>query len=137
MTPQLLCVDPSQVDKLWGFIEPFIAKAFASGIGDDTAITVASDVLSGRSVCWLVLDDNRILSVTTTKIIDTPTKRLCVITSCSGENVAEWRHFIGEIERYAASNDCHAVRMMGRLGWKKVFPDYREPWVCLEKQLRD
>lgn len=84
-----------------------------------------------------MLGDKRILSVTTTKIVDTPTKRLCVITSCAGSDVREWHHFIADIERYAAQQGCHAVRIMGRPGWKRVFPDYHEPWICLEKQLKD
>lgn len=136
MTVHLISVAPSQVSELLGFASPFIERAFASGMGDDTSEIVMDDLMRGASRLWIALGDQRILSVATTKIIDTAKKRLCVITCCSGNEVDKWVHFIRDIELYAAQNGCYAVRIMGRPGWKKMFPGYHEPWICLEKQLR-
>jgi hypothetical protein len=132
----LLSVPPCFIAETWPHIAHFIKAAFASGHGDDTAEAIKIDVFAGSAVLWVVWDGTAFIAAATTKVMATPGKRICVIACCGGKQLHRWCHFITDLENYARAQGCDALRIMGRPGWKAVFPDYREPWVCLQKELR-
>lgn len=134
----LVCVDPIRADEIWPHVSKLMERAFWSGIGDDTVQTVKDDVDAGRSLLWIIWDNvaKLILAAVTTKIVSVPTKKLCVVTSCSGSDMKRWIGLISEIEAYAKKERCDAVRIMGRIGWKSVLNGYHEPWICLQKSVR-
>lgn len=134
--PQVIVVDPRHVHEVWPLVEPLIIKAFESCQGDDSPEIVRQDLNRGKALLWVILGDKDILAAVTTKIVTTTTKKLCVVTACAGREMNRWIHFLGQVELYAASQDCDCVRVMGRKGWKRALPDYSESWVCLEKQLK-
>jgi hypothetical protein len=136
MTESLLCVAPHLVEKIWPHVVHFIEQALWTGIGDDDIATIKDDLDAGHSLLWVVWDGSELIAAATTKLIKVPTKKLCLITSCAGKRLERWRQFIADLEKYAASEGCDALRITGRPGWKAIFPDYREPWVCIEKNLR-
>lgn len=135
-TDKLVCVDPKRIDEIWPHVSGFLASAFERGIGDDDLESLKQDLDARQSLLWVVWDGKGLLAAATTKLLKMPTKKLCVISACGGRELRRWRRFIAELESYAKAEGCDAFRMMGRPGWKAVFPDYREPWVCLEKGLK-
>ena len=54
---------------------------------------------------------------------------------CAGRQLLRSRHLIGTIEQFARAEGCARVRMQGRRGWRRVFKDYSEPFITLEKNL--
>lgn len=137
MTIELACVEPRHVHEIWPLVEPFIVRAFAACQGDDSPEIVRQDLNRGKSLLWVILGDKDIIGVVTTKIVVTTAKKLCVVTSCAGKQIHRWIHFLKRVELYAASEGCDCVRVMGRRGWKRALPQYHEPWICLEKKLKD
>ena len=133
--PVLVCVAPNQIAAFWRHASPLIAAAYETGIGDDTMDTIRRDLETGDALLWIVWDGTMLAAVTT-KLLQTAARRICLITSCAGREMARWIHLISGIENYARREDCDAVRVMGRPGWKAMLPDYREPWVFLQKDLR-
>lgn len=131
----LICVPTDQVAAFWPSVVDLIATAYETGLGDDDVDSLAADVMSGGTRLWLVWSDG-LLAALTTKIVEVPTKRLCVISSLAGAGMSRWLPLISEIEAYARHESCDAVRVSGREGWKRVLTDYRQPWVCLEKDVR-
>lgn len=132
----LVCVAPQRIGEIWPHIEHLLATAFHSGRGDDTLESLKADLDRGDSLLWIVWDGKALIAAATTKIIDVPTKRLCVISACGGRGLPRWKRFIKELENYAKTEHCDALRVMGRFGWKAILPNYTQPWVCLEKGLK-
>lgn len=136
-TPDVLvCVPPGNVGAIWPHVSAFLQSAFETGIGDDDLPSLKRDLDAGQSLLWIVWDGRGLLAAAATKIIDVPTKRLCVISACGGRELWRWKKFIAELETYAKKEKCDALRIMGRAGWKAILADYKEPWVCLEKGLK-
>lgn len=129
----LICVDPAQIDRIWLHVEPFIARAYQHSMGDDDGSSINADLKSRNALLWIVWDGIGILAAAVTKLVTVPGKKLGVITCVAGRDLHRWQHFIRDLERYFKAEGCTHVRMHGREGWKRIFPDYHEPWATLEK----
>lgn len=136
MKEVLVAVDPAKLDQIWPHAAHFLQAAYMTGLGDDTVESLKVDLDAGHSLLWVVWDGSGILAAVTTKLVTAPAKKLCVITACGGRELHRWKQLITELEQYAKHEQCDALRIMGRPGWKVIFADYREPWVCLEKDLK-
>lgn len=131
---ELVCVDPKQVKTAWVEVSHWIKLAMERGdLGLFTDIE--QDVLSGRSLLWLVWDKPKILAVVVTQLRQTECTKSCVIAACGGEQSGLWLGLITEIENYARAEGCDAVRIMGRRGWARALPDYRTARIVLERRL--
>ena len=126
------CVDPAKVSEFWPHVCHFIEAA--SEYGDDTFETIEADVLNGKSLLWLACEDDRILGAAVSHIWKSPRCKICSIAA-GGTQLNEWKRCLSDIEAYAKSEQCELVRLSGRKGWKRVFTDYSEPWIVLEKRI--
>lgn len=136
-TVDLVCVDPERIEEIWPHVETLIARSVMTGLGDDTLEDIQSDLLCGDALLWIVWEKppGRLLAAATTKLFTTSRGKICVITSCAGRDLDKWKQFIRQIEQYAIDEGCGLFRMYGRPGWKRVFEDYSEPYVTIEKAL--
>lgn len=131
-----LCVDPARIDDVWPYVSRFIASAFWRDRGDDDAEIVLADLKAQRALLWIAWDGDAIIAAATTKLIEVARGRACLVTSCGGDALRRWKSCLAEIESYARDEGCRVVRFEGRKGWQAFFPDYVQPWIVLEKQLR-
>jgi hypothetical protein len=122
------------VESFWPRIEGYIVAALERGSGDDTLEDIRQQTRDGSTLVWIWWDPD-ISVVFTTRIIGTRRGRVCLITTLAGHHLKDWKHMITKIEQYGRDEDCVAIRFSGRKGWKRIFPDYREPWITLEKAL--
>lgn len=130
---ELVLIDDNAVAHLWPRVRGFIERAYETG-GDDSFEQTEAKVLSGRALLWVVFNGG-ILGAVVTQILHESRNRVCLILACGGNELALWQSQISVIEDYARSQDCTCVRMSGRKGWKRIFRDYEEPWITLEKRL--
>ncbi len=100
-----------------------------------TFVDVEQDVLSGGALLWLVWEDPIVLGATVTQIITQDNRKICMVVACGGEDGRSWVHLISKIEDYARNEGCELSRIVGRKGWMKLLPDYKESRVILEKAL--
>lgn len=131
----LVCVNPGQIDQIWPHVRAFIDTAFQRGRGDENPDVIEAEVRAGRSLLWVVWDGAGLLAAATTRIIEAPMRKYCLITSCGGRELPRWLAFIADLENYARGEGCAALRIEGREGWAKMFPDYRQPYIVLERSL--
>lgn len=93
-------------------------------------------LLNERSfLLWLVWDGTEIAGAVVTEVAVTINGKVCVIVAMAGKDRARWLHLTRQLEDYARTQDCRAMRLYGRRGWKRVMRDYRETRVILEKDL--
>lgn len=131
----LVCVDPKQASAVWPHARLLLATAFHGRPADDTIAAIEADVRAGRSLLWIVWGGGAIIAAATTKIIQTPTRKVLRVECCAGREMPRWIGFIRELEDYGKREGCAVCRVEGRQGWKAMLTDYRQPWIVLEKVL--
>ncbi len=130
-------VDRSNIDFIWSSVEGFIRSAFTKHSGDETEEDAKNLLAAGRAQLWIAHDGRGIRAAAITRLAVVPNgRRICFVMACGGEGVKEWASHLGDIEKFAKTNRCDAVRLSGRRGWRTVFPGYKEPFVILEKALQ-
>lgn len=129
-------VDAAQVAQIWPQARPLIARAYhGRGRHDDDLAAIEADVLAGASVLWIVCGEAGLIAAGTTKIMQTPLRKVLRIECWAGRDMPRWLGGIRAIEDYGRAHGCAVCRIEGRKGWKAMLPDYREPYVVLEKDL--
>ena len=128
------CVNPAKIDEIWPRVSYYIQDSLKHGSGEDTLETLLPKLKSGLALLWIAFDGD-IHGAATTELVTIAGRKLCVISACGGKDIALWGHHIRDLEAFAKDEKCSAVRIVGRSGWKRLFGGYKEPWICLEKEL--
>lgn len=93
-----------------------------------------TDVLSGRALLWVV-SGKSIHCAAVTQIQNTQASKVCMILTCGGSEIKSWSHLLSGVEQYARDEGCDCVRFIGRKGWKRIYPEYREIGAVFERKL--
>ena len=131
---RLICVDPARVRELEPVAVPLIRCA-VERCGDWSVEAIWSALCEQRMLLWLVVRELAIEGMLVTRLEQTPKDLVCVIVLCAGQHLLRSRHLIGTVEQFARAEGCARLRMQGRRGWRRVFADYSEPFITLEKNL--
>jgi len=131
---RLICVDPARVRELEPVAVPLIRRA-VERCGDWSVEAVWSALCERRMLLWLVVRELAVDGVLVTRLERTPKDLVCVIVLCAGQHLLRSPHLIGTVEQFARAEGCARLRMQGRRGWRRVFADYSEPFITLEKNL--
>jgi hypothetical protein len=126
---QAICVDPNRVTEIWPHAAPLVKRAIDRGLSRFSIIE--ANVLDGMHLLWLAVDDNKIVGVAVTGLVGDA----CEIIAAAGADVRSWIHLIGPIEDYARAEGRKRMRIIGRQGWKRLLPDYKQQAVVLERKL--
>ena len=131
----LACVPPAMAGELMPLAHRFVASAIER-IGLSDLQDVVSDVLSGRSLLWLAVDDCGVIhGAGVTELVREPTGTVCVIVAWGADDQKRCAPLLTTIEQFARDECCKSVRIIGRDGWSRVLPDYQRKAVILERQL--
>jgi hypothetical protein len=107
-----ICVDPQRIMQVWPLVKDLVKQAIDRGFSDFSAIE--ANVLDGMHLVWLAYD-GKIRGVAVTGLVGDA----CEIIAASGTGVGSWLH----------------LRIIGRQGWKRLLPDYKQQAVVLERKL--
>jgi hypothetical protein len=111
-----------------------IKRAYDRQPTDDTFEEVERRVLNGVALVWIVWDGEKIAGATLTELWDA-SKKICAILAVGGKGIEACRVGLAAIEKFAKDENCDVVRFSGRKGWARLFPDYSQPWITLEKRI--
>lgn len=128
------CVAPADVEKWWPFVGERIAEALRRGGVGTPVDAVRRDLETGTALLWLAIEGTGIVGVAVTALIAGHSGKRCELVAFAGD-LARCRAMLPVIERYAKEEGCAMMRLMGRLGWRRVLEGYSEPFVTLEKRL--
>jgi hypothetical protein len=133
---KLICIDPARIGEFWPYARELIRQALLRADLDAFAPLEAA-LLGGGShiLLWIAWDGTRIAAAAVTELQLTMRRKVCVILACGGRDMPRWLPLIAGIEKYALAESCAAVRIIGRKGWARVLPQYREHRVILERKL--
>ena len=131
---ELVCVDPATASSFWPFVKDKIYRAIHKA--DISPFRyVESAVLSGNALLWLAIHDDSVLAAAVTQLEETERRKVCTIVACGGTQMSEWLPLIRGIEKYAGTQGCHAVRIVGRLGWIRALRAYHVHSAIIEKDI--
>ena len=130
-----ICVPPTEVAVVLPLVQPMIRKA-VERCGDWTEAAIIDGLGKGEFLLWLAVSGTEIYAAAVTELLHTKgIGRYCNVIMCGGKKLTEWSHLKSAIEQYAMNEKCTRVRMSGRKGWARVFKDYKQPYITLEKVL--
>jgi hypothetical protein len=118
--PRITPVPPAFVDCVWDEILPFVAAAVATSGGAFTAASVYDDAKSGFHTLWIIIRNDAIVMMLTTRIVQYPAKRALAIDWVGGADLrAVIEVGLDTLKEYARDNSCHEIEGCGRKGWEK------------------
>ncbi len=127
MLPSASLVPTHLVCVFWERFAPLIRKAMVRGdLGKFEE--VERQVFDGEALLWVNTDAALITQV---GIVESG--KVCTIVACGGALPS--LDGLQEIESYARSMGCRAMRIMGRKGWVRKLKDYRQMAVVIEKEI--
>lgn len=132
---ELICVLPDQIERGWPLASKWVKSAFDTGIGDSSFEEVRGLLFGGNALLWLICEEAEVVGAVVTRVVQEPAKKLCIVLALGGRGMSRWKHLMAKIEEYAARQSCAAVRIYGRRGWQRVYPEYTQPWIALERKL--
>lgn len=100
-----------------------------------TKESVEAGILGGDLQLWCVFNGEQMIAACVTEIADYPRARECIVVLCGGQDSADWLHFLGVIEAWAAQSNCSRAVIDGRMGWIRKLPDYKPVAITLAKEL--
>ena len=118
------------VAQVWPRVAAFVEKAL-----DRQSEWRLADILeqlqAQRMQLWVV--PWRLALVT--QLQTYPGARICMIVLCGGDGLAENKHLLDEIEAWARSLGCDEMRIQGRAGWQRVYPEYEPMATVMRRRL--
>jgi len=131
----LHCVDPKDVSRVWPIVRYDIKRAFDRQPTDDTFAVAEARLLAGKSLLWISWTGCTIVGAVITELWQTPSKKVCGVIAVGGRGLDNCRSGLKRIEEFAKDEGCDVVRFCGRKAWARVLPDYKQPWITLEKNI--
>jgi hypothetical protein len=131
---QCICIDPAYVDRVWPLVSHLIRAAMRKGRISEFA-DVEAAVLAGSELLWVAANRQAIWAAAVTQLSRANGETFCTIVACGGRERARWLPLKAELEAFAKAEGCAAVRIHGRRGWAREFPDYRLTRILLEKEI--
>lgn len=130
-------VPPFLVPKIWPKAKDLIADSLKRSNSDFTADRIKEKIDRGDAQLWIIFND-KILAVGTTELATLENgRKLCVVSTLAGEDMALWDHLWEQFEQLAREQRCNGIQVVGRVGWFRYLRDrgFKQPWVVLEKAL--
>ena len=126
---EAVCVDPASVRLVWPRVGGMVKRAIDRGYTDWNC--VEPNLLDGLWLLWLVWDGKEIRGAAITSLVGDA----CEIVACAGYDVKSWLHLMKDLEQFARNEGRKRMRIIGRQGWRRVLPAYRQTAVVLERAL--
>ena len=74
-------------------------------------------------------------SCVVTEIIKYPRMNACRIWLAGGDKFELVDRMLTDIEAWAKTQGCKKIEIVGRKGWRRVLPHFRQPHYVLEREL--
>lgn len=117
----------------WGRVRHLLLPAIAWD-GDRTEADVMVALGDGTAQLWIGEDDEVRCGVVTC-LSSVARGLVCEIWLMGGRDRRLWLHFIDIIEAAARNRGCISIELIGRNGWVRLLPEYRQTAVVLRKEL--
>lgn len=126
----VFCLGSEQIDSLWNEISPFVYRLERFGhVGADE---LREDLKTAKRQLW-GYQTSGVIGIAITRIAG----KTCEIVAATGtqSEKGQIEAVYTEIERWAREIGCVRVRIVGRKGWLRKFPEFTQTGIVAEKDL--
>lgn len=129
-------LDLTQINAVFDHIQPFLETVYERFSDEVNEDVLASEIAADRIQFWVVTNGSIVSAVLGTSLdyLGTGVK-VATVRFIVGKHSEKWIHLLEKIEAWAAFEGCKKVRMYARKGWAKRLPDYKMPFVVMEKEI--
>ena len=129
-------VQPEDIPYIWDQVAPLLDRVREHTEGELETDDFLEPLTHGNMQLWIATEDKDIHAVMVTQFVIYPQKNILRIISLAGDDFEKIRNFQEIIEGFAIKNECTALEMWGRKGWKKLLPDWRDTYIVYTKDLK-
>jgi hypothetical protein len=125
---KVVCVGPEHWPAVRDMLMPAIDLA-----GEYDEAEVVRQIETTEAQLWLVGDGQ---AAVVTSISTRATGKVCLIWLLGGRDPKAWIDGIETIESAAREAGCVGMEIVGRAGWTRLLPEYRQIAVVIRKALQ-
>lgn len=103
--------------------------------GRITLDTIMGDIEYGVIQAWAVMEDEDMVSVVCTRVIDYDSGKRVFRVDYAAGRIQDATEFMPQLLELARGVQAHTIRIEGREGWKKIFPDWQHVSTIIEKEI--
>jgi len=127
---------PEDVAYVWEEVVPLLAKVVPHTEGELEPDDYIEPLTHGDMQLWVVIENKHVNAALVTQIVPYPQKKVLRLISLAGEDFQEIKDFLEMVEVFALKNECSALEMWGRKGWKKLLSDWKDSYIVYTKDLK-
>lgn len=129
-------LDLEQINAVFQHVQPFLEMVYERFPDEFNEDLLASEIAADRLQFWVVTNGEIVSAILGTSLDFVGTGgKVATIRFIVGKHSEKWLHLLEKVEAWAAFEGCTKVRMFARKGWAKRLPDYRMPFVVMEKEI--
>jgi len=117
-----------------GPVRELLARSVARD-PDESLPALMNEIERGDVQLWVAHDGPELLAACITQVLKTASGRQCFIRHCAGKAMTDGIRFLPIIEEWAKSERCKSMKLVGRSGWARALPGFRQVAVVLGKDL--
>jgi hypothetical protein len=111
---------PEQVPQIWPHVKDYIESSLLDN-GHVTLQNIYDNLLLNNYQLWTPISMDVQAAIVTTIVNDVNGATHCVILSCGGKNMNNWKDMVfDEIKNWARDEGCKFMKVYGRKGWAKL-----------------
>lgn len=124
-------LNPTNISNAWHQIEPMMADVLVLA-GTHKPEDVRKRLLSGQAQLWVQYDDG-VDAFLVTEFEPYPQVTILNIwlMAAKKDKKVEWEKLKEEINRFAAVNNCPVIKVIGREGFARIFPEAKKQATVL------
>lgn len=130
-------LEEAAVRDAWPKVESYLANALARDEWKLGLDDLLSQIADGAMGLYVVRDfaAGEILAAIACEVQEYPAVNVFNVAYLGGRDLYRWAHLFGELEAEAVRLGCEIVRITGRAGWGRIYPDYKEMNRVFERRV--
>ena len=126
-----------EVQNVWPKVDELLNAALERDGSKILPVDLLLQIAEGLMGLYVVTDDEsgEILGALACEAQEYPRSQVFNIAYCGGKDLYRWAGLLGAMEAEAVRLGCDTVRITGRPGWGRIFPDYREMNRVFERKV--
>jgi len=131
-------IPPEMLEQAWFWVSGLMKQAVDSADGELSIDFLRSEIGKAHMALWVASNPKDVrhpLAVMVTRLEKWEKELVLRIICVAGTDVDQWKHLMTNLENMARDRGVSRVKWEGRLGWKKLLPDYEMTRIVMEKRL--
>ena len=129
-------VEPEDIAYIWDQVVPLLEMVKEHSEGEAEPDDFLEPLTHGDMQLWVATEDKKVIAALITQIIPYPQKKILRLISLAGDEFNRFKDCLDIVEAFAINNQCTALEMWGRKGWKRLLPDWKDSYIVYTKDIK-